>query len=280
MLKKAIAFCIVGVLAGCTGTELDKAAEMTPEADEHGTLLYDGYVKLSELEYNEGDYKDSDLFAERAMMAGGGEKVAPQEISARELPVENLNDAAIARRKIIVALYNGAAEKYPREISEAQLGFDCWMQEQEEDFQQADIATCRQRYEVAIKRLGLEMTEKVGFTESSDENRLVFDVFFDFDSDKLSDNAQTHVAIVSSIISGYENPVVSVIGNADQSGTTNYNYELAGRRAESVVSILESNKVEIDGVYNHADQAPAVDLPDKSPERLNRRVSIVVREAE
>ena len=42
--------------------------------------------------------------------------------------------------------------------------------------------TCRQRYEVAIKRLGLEMTEKVGFTEPSDENRLVFDVFFDFDS--------------------------------------------------------------------------------------------------
>ena len=124
------------------------------------------------------------------------------------------------------------------------------------------------------------MTEKVGFSESAEDSRLVFDVFFDFDSDKLSDNAEAHVAIISSIISGYKNPVVSVVGNADQSGTTNYNYELAGRRADTVVEILEANKVDIEGVYNHADQAPEIDLPDRSPERLNRRVSIIVRESE
>lgn len=280
MLKRSIAIILVGILAGCSGTKLEKASEVTPEADEHGQLLYGGYLKLSEAEYNEGDYKDSDFFAELAMLAGAGEKFEPQQINARDLPTDSLNDAAAARRQLIVALYNGAAQKYPRESAEAQLGFDCWMQEKEEDFQIADIATCRQRYQTAIKRLGLEMTEKVVIAEPTPENRLVFDVFFDFDSDKLSNLAQTHVAIISSIISGYKSPVVSIIGNTDQAGSTNYNYDLAGRRSATVAKILGDNGVAIEGIYNHADEAPKIDKPDRSPERLNRRVAIIVRESQ
>jgi outer membrane protein OmpA-like peptidoglycan-associated protein len=271
---------LLGVLVGCSGPKLEQASELTPEADEHGELLYDGYLKLSEAEYNEGDYKDSDYFAELAMMAGTGDKFEPQHINDRDLPADSLNDAAAARRQLVVALYNGAAQKYPRESASAQLGFDCWMQEKEEDFQTADIATCRQEFQMAITRLGVKMTEKVDVPEPSEDSRLVFDVFFDFDSDKVSDLGQTHVAIISSIIAGFKSPVVSVVGNADQAGATNYNYDLAERRAENVAQILKDNGVAIDGVFNHADQAPKVDKPDRSPERLNRRVAIVVREAE
>lgn len=280
MFRKSLAIMLFGVLVGCSGTKLEQASEITPEADEHGELLYDGYLKLSEAEYNEGDYKDSDYFAELAMMAGTGDKFEPQHINDRDLPADSLNDAAAARRQLVVALYNGAAQKYPRESASAQLGFDCWMQEKEEDFQTADIATCRQKFQMAITRLGVKMTEKVNVPEPSEDSRLVFDVFFDFDSDKVSDLGQTHVAIISSIIAGFKSPVVSVVGNADQAGATNYNYDLAERRAENVAQILKDNGVAIDGVFNHADQAPKVDKPDRSPERLNRRVAIIVREAE
>jgi len=278
MLKFLGAIVMAVILVGCTGTKLEEAKKTPPQADEHGQLLYDGYLRLSESEYNQGDYEDSDFFAEQAVRAGSGEKFGPQQINARDLPTDSLNDAAAARRQLIVALYNGAAQKYPREAAQAQLSFDCWMEQKEENFQTDDIATCRVAFQEAITRLGVEMTEKVVLPDPASDNLLVFEVFFDFDSDKLSDLAQTHVAIVSSIISGYKSPNVAVIGHADQSGAESYNYELAKRRAASVAAVLEDNSVPVAGIYSHGDALPKVNKLDQSPERLNRRVLIMVSE--
>jgi OOP family OmpA-OmpF porin len=278
MLKFATAIAVTLIVAGCAGTKLEEAKMASPEADEHGQLLYEGYIRLSEAEYSEGDYKDSDFFAEQAMRAGSGEKFEPQQINARDLPTESLNDAAAARRKLIVALYNGAAQKHPREAAQAQLGFDCWMQEKEEDFQIEDIAICRRSYQEAITRLGVAMTETVIVPDAAPDTHLTFEVFFDFDSDELSSLAKSNLAIISTIISGYDEPIVSLIGNADQSGAAEYNYDLAGRRAASVGKVLVDNSVPIAGIYNHGDTVPNIELLDQSPLWLNRRVTIVVQE--
>jgi OOP family OmpA-OmpF porin len=278
MLKLSTAIALAVILAGCTGTKLEEAKMITPEADEHGQLLYEGYLRLSESEYNQGDYKDSDFFAEQAMRAGRGEKFEPQQINARDLPTDSLNDAAAARRQLIVALYNGAAQKHPREAAQAQLGFDCWMEQKEENFQSDDIAACRQSFQEAITRLGVKMTETVIVPDAAPETHLAFEVFFDFDSDELSSLAKSNLAMISTIISGYKSPIVSLIGNADQSGEENYNYDLAGRRAASVAKALEDNSVPIAGIYNHGDAVPNIELLDQAPFWLNRRVSIIVRE--
>jgi OOP family OmpA-OmpF porin len=71
---------------------------------------------------------------------------------------------------------------------------------------------------------------------------------------------------------------VSVIGNADEVGQTDYNLKLSKRRAEAVAAILRANGVEPSGVFARGDQAPALEVLDRSAQRLNRVVVISVRE--
>ena len=265
-------------LAAC-GLQLQKAEQAAPATDEHGEALYQGYLGLSKLEYDEGDYRDSDYFAVRAMLAGANEKFEPQMISARDLPAAKLNEMASARRKVITAVYRGSVTKLPRASAEAQVLFDCWMQEQEENFQPDDIAACRDGFETAMQRIDAAFVPGEPFRGVTDD-RLVFDVFFDFDKDELSPVAKEHLAAIAEITRSYENPVVTVLGNADQVGATDYNVALSERRAKAVARELQANGVKADAVLARGDQAPSVANPERRPEAMNRRALIVVREAE
>ena len=275
--KTALALlCALGV-AAC-GLQLQEAETITPATDEHGAALYEGYLGLSKLEYDEGDYTDSDYFAERAMLAGAGEKFEPQMISARDLPADKLNEMAAARRKVITSVYRGSVTKLPRVSAEAQIRFDCWMQEQEENFQPEDIAACREGFEAAMKRIDAAFVPGEPPRRRTDD-RLVFDVFFDFDRDDLSSVAKEHLAAIAEITRSYEQPVVTVLGNADQVGATDYNVKLSERRAAAVAKELEANGVKLDAVLARGDQAPSIANPERAPEAMNRRALIVIREA-
>ncbi|MDJ0941845.1 MAG: OmpA family protein [Kiloniellales bacterium] len=266
--------CAIGV-AAC-GLELQKAEKIEPATDEHGDALYQGYLGQSRLEYSEGDYRDSDYFAERAMMAGANQKFEPQLIEARDLPADKLNEMAAARGQYITAVYRGSVQKLPVTSAEAQVRFDCWMQEQEENFQPKDIAACRDGFETAMVKLEAALSDT---GRAVSEDRLVFDVFFDFDSDSLSAVAKEHLAAIAAITRTYERPVVAVLGNADQVGATDYNVDLSGRRANVVAKELEANGVKPDAIIPRGDQAPAVANPERRPEAMNRRALIVIREA-
>ena len=103
------------------GTTLQKAKRTTPRTDQHGQSLYAGYIELAQMEYDEGDYRDSDFFADRAIIAAKNQQIEPQQIGARDLGVEVLNEAAIARRKLTVVRYKGGSRIYPIPTAEAQL---------------------------------------------------------------------------------------------------------------------------------------------------------------
>ncbi len=250
-----------------SGTTLQKAKRTPSQTDEHGQALYTGYVDLSQVEYAEGDYRDSDFFADRAIAAANNENIEPQHIGARDLGVEVLNDAAAARRKLVVVRYKGGTRIYPELSAEAQLGFECWLQEQEEGFQPDDIAACKARFDSAMS--SIDERERAAMTMSMapaarPQERMTFDIFFDFDSDKITGPAQTHIATIARVINEFNNPVVSVIGNADEVGQTDYNLKLSQRRAEAVAAILRSNGVEPNGVFARGDQAPTVEILDRA----------------
>jgi len=217
-------------------------------------------------------------------MAAKDQKVAPQQISARDLSVEVLNEAAAARRKLTVVRYKGGSRAYPILTAKAQLGFDCWLQETEEGFQPKDIAACRVRYESAMnnieeaERLAKMMTMTVPSGSAKTMERMTFDIFFDFDSDKVTGPAQDHIGLIAIVIKEFRKPIVAVIGNADQVGETEYNLKLSQRRAEAVAAILRASGVEPSGVFARGDQAPALEVLDRSAQRLNRVVVISVRE--
>src|SRR3546814_4775277 len=90
------------------------------------------------------DLVDSDKYAERSMAAARGETVQPEAISARDLPGNMVGTLSSARARLMAVLADGAAQSDPIQAAEAQVAFDCWMEQQEENFQ-IGRASCRER---------------------------------------------------------------------------------------------------------------------------------------
>ena len=142
-------------LAACGGMELDRARGVQPEGTDFAVNLYQGYLGLSEAEFAEADYTDSDAFARRAIAAGTGRPPMPEAIGDRRLPADKVGELAEARTRLFAARSGNARLKAPEQAAVAQAMFDCWMQEQEENRQPDDIAACRDRYLAAMMDVGL-----------------------------------------------------------------------------------------------------------------------------
>ena len=267
-------------LAALPGTQLESVIKMPPPSDEFRKQLFEGYIRLSREEYDEGDYKDSDFFALRAKGAANNEKMEPQSVSARDLPVESLQEVAAGRRKLIVALYFGASKKMPVNMAEAQLSFDCWMQELEENRQPDDITACRIKFQAAIDLvMAIVKPSKENVSPADVQtDRFTFEVFFDFDKAQLTENARAEVVEIAIMAKTIDNRLVAVVGGADKIGDENYNVKLAQRRAETVAHELASNGVKADAVVSHGEQVRKYIPAHQGADIRNRRVLIIITE--
>ncbi len=225
LAKSLLPFAATLVLSGCAGMELEKAQNLTPEGSAFNMSLYKGYVDLAASEYAEADYADSDVFAGRAIGAGSGQLVKPEQINRRALPDDKVSELMAARRRLAMALSTGAAERKPAEAAHAQVMFDCWMQEQEENFQPEDIARCRGALMAALEALEVRPVAKAAPAPVPIPGPYV--VFFDFDKAELTDHAKVVLANVARDAADAKIMRVFTSGHTDRAGANAYNDSLA-----------------------------------------------------
>jgi outer membrane protein OmpA-like peptidoglycan-associated protein len=268
---------VVGMLllAGCSGQELYGVQKIEPQGSEFRQNLFKGYVGLSEAEYAEGDYKDSDAFAIRARQVGTVSEIPPEEIEARSLPNEHVAEMSAAREKLLGALKAGAAEKNPARAAEAQVMFDCWMQEQEENWQPEDIALCRDGFYAAIDTLTPETPVAISKPKPT---AVRFVVYFATDKSFLDGDAQAVVAEAKAAAQKLGAPVVKISGNTDTVGSTDYNLKLSELRAQAVIKVLQAGGTPIKAMMAeaHGETKPAILTADEIDEPRNRRVEIIL----
>ena len=160
-MRNSVKFIVLGLaaagLSACGGMELGKARSVDPKGSAFDVNLYTEYLALSGAEFDEADYKDSDTFAMRAIAAGGGASTTPEEVKARNIPLNAVPDLTAAHDSLVDALGKGAKDKAPMAAARAQAMYECWMQEQEENFQPADIAACRAEFEAAMAKVDAAM---------------------------------------------------------------------------------------------------------------------------
>ena len=103
-------------------------------------------------------------------------------------------------------------------------------------------------------------------------------VYFGFDRSDLTSAAQGVIADVVSAVSGVANPIISLVGHADTSGSAQYNVGLSQRRVNRVASALDAAGVNMGGVTRAArgEADPAVATGDGVREPRNRRVEITI----
>ncbi|MDP6787491.1 MAG: OmpA family protein [Rhodospirillales bacterium] len=280
----------VMALSACAGQELGKARGIDATGSAFDKALYSGYLSLSEGEYKEGDYTDSDAFAKRAMTAAGGKVVLPEEVSARPLPSGSVGALTDARARLASAFQKGAIEKMPNEAATAQVMFDCWMQEQEENFQPEDIAACRAdllgalgKIEDALrpKKMAAKPAPMPAPKPKPAPKKMAkipgpFVVMFDFNSAKLDSAAQAVINVVSGEASAFKPTRIVIRGHTDRAGNDAYNEKLSQRRAEAVAKALAAagTKAKSVAVSHHGETQPEVSSGDGKREAANRRVEI------
>ena len=158
------ALATAGLLAGC-GSDLSSPGDFTGDkwnvdavaalpltGDPLTDALQEGYIGLAKAELAEFDWADGAEFTAKARSASMGQLPAPFDPALR-VPdgpdAEALKEASTELGAYLVNV--GARLRAGRQIGEAQVLFDCWVQESEEGHQSADIGTCRNDYLAMIE---------------------------------------------------------------------------------------------------------------------------------
>ncbi|MCG8356565.1 MAG: OmpA family protein [Kiloniellales bacterium] len=257
------------------GFELQRAQATTAPEGAFAQALHQGYVSLAQAEFSEGDYEDSDRFARRAQAVAAGQNVEPEHpITHRWIPLEHRADLFNGIWRLQRALRAGAREWAPEPAARAQVMYDCWVQEQEENFQPDDIAACRDAFLEAMDEVEALMPTPAEPAEMPLPGPYV--VFFDFDSSALSQDAVATLDEVAEDYDAAKPTQVIVQGHTDRAGTDRYNMALSQRRADAVFDYLTRNGVPggAIAVDYFGESRPQVPTADGVPEQANRRVEI------
>jgi OOP family OmpA-OmpF porin len=234
------------LLNACATSSIPQANETNLSGDDFNHQLARNYRDFANFEANEMyDWSDAALYADKAMAAAAGTPPSPDDMSGRSIKgADKVAELRKARSRLMAMLAAGAAQKVPADAASAQANFDCWVEQQEEGWQVADIAACKDEFWRAM-----QMTETAMLPEPAPRptaqimpaqpaaaaapQSTAYLVFFDWNKSTLTADANLVIerAVRSLAATGGS---IHLIGHTDSSGSDAYNMKLSQRRAEMV----------------------------------------------
>lgn len=275
ILRIAALAAVPLVLGSCAGTGLKEAEQKAPAGSEFERQLHANYLDLSRSEFDEHDYRDSDEFAGRALAAASGAAREPEPLVERDLPRDKAGELAEARSALLASFANGSREANPAAAARAQVMFECWMQEQEENFQPKEIAACRNGFYSALVELE-KRPEPVAEQLESTGKALVYGINYDFDSARLRPEATPVLEEILAALEAKPGMNLQIEGHTDAIGTDQYNDGLSQRRAASVVNWLVTNGISAERLEARGmgETQPVADNATPTGRAENRRVEL------
>ena len=236
------------------------------------------------------DYPDALHFARKGLAAAAGDTVLPEPVADWNLGDSFVQELAAARGRLILAYDLGARESAPQLSARAQAKFDCWIEQQEETWQK-DVPGCKNDFLKVMGELesGLNAPPPAAPVAAAEEGLFGVDpnqpmaaenamylVFFDWDSSKLGQGANSVLDAVAAEVSKNPPNSVNVVGHTDTSGSKQYNARLAMKRANAVRDALVDRGLDAGMLMLDAkgEDELLVQTPDDVREPANRRVNI------
>lgn len=284
-LKAAFAGAVMTLIAGCGTINGNLIADMENMGDEFAGHLRDGYVDLGRTEAakDDMDWSDSDHFYKKALAAASGETVLPDEVSSRKIPADHVVEMTSARERLMTGLDGGGRTKAAEPMARAQVMYDCWLEEQEENHEPDNIAACKKGFEDAmaeVEKVLKPMVMAKPAPKPAPPPAPIVDglylVFFDWDDARPNTESGS---VILKVLEDYkiDNPAhVHLTGHADRSGSAEYNLDLSRRRAENMKAILTEAGIPADKIVVDfaGETKPLRPTDDGVREARNRRVEI------
>ena len=268
------AIAALALLAGCT-SNIDQVAAVKGTGSPFTQALTSEYQAYVAEEKSEYDWGNADHFAQKGLLAAGGANVEPEDLANWDIPADKQAELAAARARLMTALNGGARDAKPQDAARAQVRFDCWVEEQDENHEDDKIAACKNDFMAAMDAL-----EKKQMAETmAPMSPANFTVYFDFDKSVINPAGQEVINQVLAAAQAHAPSSVSVTGHTDRAGPEDYNMALSLRRADSVRSALIAGGIAADKitVAGRGESEPAVPTADGVREPKNRRVEIILQ---
>lgn len=266
---------VMAVLSACT-TDIQRIRTTEPSDGTAFTQsLTKEYRDLAAFQSDEMyDWRDAGWYARRGLASARGELVTPQDPAERDLPLDTLPQINDTRARLLKALDGGARDAKPAIAARAQARFDCWLEEQEENFQSDHITACRDDLMAALNELEAKPAAPVAAVTP-----MTYVVLFDFDKSNINANA---AAVIQRVVADYKTnkaTAISVTGHTDRAGTEAYNLKLSERRADAVRKALVDAGVPAEAITTawKGESEPAVPTADGVREQANRRAEIIIQ---
>ncbi len=277
-LKFIALAAVAGLLGACSTAQV---AKMKVNGGDYEKALHKGYIKLADTEYAEDDWPDGDIFVDRAKAAAMGKPTAPEALNARKLKSKHSGPLGDARKRLVAALNAGSAKSHGTLSGKAQVAYECWMQEAEEDMQPKHIDACRNDFygQMALLEGAMYKPAPVAAPKPPAATRTeTFVVYFGLDSAAISKDGAAVVSKAADFAKKNKASNVYVTGHTDRSGSRKYNEKLAKSRAAAVSKALIDAKVKkgLIGSVVFGEDNLAVQTADNKAEGRNRRVVISV----
>lgn len=289
-LRRGALLAVALLLSACSAVESYNEVQALNEAEFVGSpftrALAREYRDFANRELEDMfDFPDALHFARKGLAAADGEAVGPEPIEDWNLSEQGAAVLAQARARLVRSLDAGGRERAPQLAARAQVSFDCWIEQQEEGWQDDDIAACRQSFEQYIAELETALrpppvvervVAPVPVPPPMAPKDAMYLVFFNWNASKLDDGGFTVLDAVAREVAASRPPRLSIVGHTDTSGARSYNQRLGLKRAGAVRDGLVARGVDARMIATRSmgQEDLLVPTPDGVREPANRRTTI------
>jgi OOP family OmpA-OmpF porin len=293
MLRPFIMLFAVISISACSFDKMDEVSAVN-EVSAVGnaftqalTQEYRDYVNSELTTYD--DHADSLHFARKGLAAARGDMVMPEAVSDWNVKPGHAEELIVTRGRLVNVFALGAREMQPQLSAFAQARFDCWIEEQEENFQQDNISACKSQFLDALAQLEAAMPPPpppapepvaepfdVNPSQPMKVENAKYIVFFDWDESTLNPGANAILDAAAQEANGRDLIQIDLVGHTDTSGSRDYNQRLSMRRANVVRDAMVARGVDASllSVNHRGEDELMVDTPDGVREPANRRTEI------
>lgn len=274
---KKLLIAALCALAGCSTYSLEELRHTEHKGNAFQSALAQHYMAFSEQAEKGYDWQNSWHFADKGLLAAYGQEIGPEELSDWDIPADAKVDLEVAREKLLEVLTPENIEKHAELAASAQFHFDCWVKNQDQNWQFDLIAECRDGFENDIAQL---QGAKKSLNGAAVE-KFSYIVYFQWGQAGLGLEAQNTVDSAALELTSKNEPYEVVLnGHTDASGLQAYNMKLSQRRAEAVKKRLVERGVNAKAItiFAYGESEPAYKTADGIKEKTNRRVEIFLHD--
>jgi len=222
------------------------------------------------------DARSTPIFTRKTDSAAKNENPQPEQIASWPLPQQFQGELSQARARLMAALEAGARTRSAENAAIAQFTYDCWLEQQTENFQPAHIAECKNAFMQAMAKVEADLAPPPAPPAAVAPQAYV--VLFAFDKADISPVAARVLDQAAADFKRLGMARVRIEGHTDRAGSDRYNQALSERRTKSVIDALVARGVPAASMSGQSfgEARPKVATPDGARNDENRRAEITM----